>query len=205
MSFQRSPVLSPKQSQGNKRRPAILDIASDLSQIPNLNSLTISLDSVKNTLEFGERLGHTLKGGDVLALTGDLGAGKTLITRGIALGLGITAEQVTSPTFTLIQTYKGRIPVIHVDLYRLEDPSAILQLGLEEYFTPQNIVIIEWADRLLQILPPDYLALHLEHGDTETIRHLTIRGTGPRSTDVVTSLSHSNMVDRSITNRSIKG
>jgi tRNA threonylcarbamoyladenosine biosynthesis protein TsaE len=198
-------VLSPKQSQGNKRRPAILDIASDLSQIPNLNSLTISLDSVKNTLEFGKRLGHTLKGGDVLALTGDLGAGKTLITRGIALGLGITAEQVTSPTFTLIQTYKGRIPVIHVDLYRLEDPSTILQLGLEEYFTPQNIVIIEWADRLLQILPPDYLALHLEHGDTETIRHLTIRGTGPRSTDVVTSLSHSNMVDRSITNRSIKG
>jgi tRNA threonylcarbamoyladenosine biosynthesis protein TsaE len=204
MSFQRSPVLSPKQSQGNKRRPAILDIASDLSQIPNLNSLTMSLDSVKNTLEFGKRLGHTLKGGDVLALTGDLGAGKTLITRGIALGLGITAEQVTSPTFTLIQTYKGRIPVIHVDLYRLEDPSAILQLGLEDYFTPENIVIIEWADRLLQILPPDYLALHLEHSDTETVRHLTIRGTGPRSTDVVRSLSHSNMVDHSSTNRSIK-
>jgi tRNA threonylcarbamoyladenosine biosynthesis protein TsaE len=162
------------------------------------------LDSVKNTLEFGERLGHTLKGGDVLALTGDLGAGKTLITRGIALGLGIATEQVTSPTFTLIQTYEGRFPVIHVDLYRLEDPSAILQLGLEDYFTPQNIVIIEWADRLLQILPPDYLALHLEHGDTETIRHLTIRGTGPRSTDVVKSLRHSNMVDHSSTNRSIK-
>ena len=159
---------------------------------------------MKNTLEFGERLGHTLKGGDVLALTGDLGAGKTLITRGIALGLGIATEQVTSPTFTLIQTYEGRLPVIHVDLYRLEDPSAILQLGLEDYFTPENIVIIEWADRLLQILPPDYLALHLEHSDTETVRHLTIRGTGPRSIDVVRSLSHSNMVDHSSTNRSIK-
>jgi tRNA threonylcarbamoyladenosine biosynthesis protein TsaE len=161
-------------------------------------------DSVKKTLEFGERLGHSLQGGDVLALTGELGAGKTLLTRGIASGLGITAEQVTSPTFTLIQTYEGRFPVIHVDLYRLENPSAILQLGLEDYFTPQNIVIIEWADRLLQILPPDYLALHLEHGDTETIRHLTIRGTGPRSTYVVTSLGHSNVVDNPISNPSIK-
>ena len=95
---------------------------------------------------------------------------------------------------------KADIPVIHVDLYRLEDPSAIFQLGLEDYFTPQNIVIIEWADRFFRILPPDYLALHLEHGDTETIRHLTIQGTGPRSTDVVTSLSHSNMDDHSSTN-----
>ena len=159
---------------------------------------------MKKTLEFGERLAHTLQGGDVLTLTGDLGAGKTLLTRGIALGLGITAEQVTSPTFTLIQTYEGRLPVIHVDLYRLEDPSAILQLGLEDYFTPQNIVIIEWADRLLQILPPDYLALHLEHGDTETIRHLTIRGTGPRSRYVVTTLRHNDRDNHSITNPSIK-
>ncbi|MDH3770912.1 MAG: tRNA (adenosine(37)-N6)-threonylcarbamoyltransferase complex ATPase subunit type 1 TsaE, partial [Nitrospirota bacterium] len=77
---------------------------------------------------------------------------------------------------------------IHVDLYRLEDPSAILQLGLEDYFTPQNVVIIEWADRLLQILPSDYLALHLEHGDTETTRSMTIRATGPRSMAIVSAL-----------------
>ncbi len=199
-------MLLPKQSQGNrvKGESAILDTASDFSQIPRLNSLKMHLDSEKKTLEFGERLGQTLQGGDVLALTGDLGAGKTLITRGIALGLGITAEQVTSPTFTLIQTYEGRHPVIHVDLYRLENPSAILQLGLEDYFMPQNIVIIEWADRLLQILPPDYLALHLEHGDTETMRHLTIQGTGPRSAHVVTSLSHSNMDNHSSTKPSSK-
>ena len=145
-------------------------------------------------------MAHFLRGGDVLALTGDLGAGKTLITRGIALGLEITAEQVTSPTFTLIQAYEGRLPVIHVDLYRLEEPSAILQLGLEDYFTPQNIVIIEWADRFLQILPPDYLSLHFEHGNTETTRHLNIRGTGPRSTQVVTFLRNSKIDDHSITN-----
>ena len=148
----------------------------------------MSLESVKKTLEFGERLAYTLQGGDVLALTGDLGTGKTLITRGIALGLGITAEQVTSPTFTLIQTYEGRLPVIHVDLYRLENPSAILQLGLEDYFTAKNIVIIEWADRFIQALPPDYLEIHLEHGDIETTRSMTILATGPRSIAIVSAL-----------------
>ena len=146
---------------------------------------------MEKTLQFGERLGQTLIGGDVLALTGDLGVGKTLITRGIALGLGIPAGQVNSPTFSLIQAYQSKVPVIHVDLYRLEDPAAILQLGLEDYFTAKNIVIIEWADRFIQALPPDYLDIHLEHGDTETTRYITIRATGPRSMAIVTTL-HSN-------------
>jgi len=146
------------------------------------------LDSPEQTLAFGERLGHTLRGGDVLALTGDLGVGKTLMTRGIALGLGIPKGQVNSPTFSLIQAYEGRVPVIHVDLYRLQDPAAILQLGLEDSFTPQNIVIIEWADRFIQALPPDYLEIHLEHGDTETTRSMTIRATGPRSIAIVSAL-----------------
>ena len=158
------------------------------------------MDSAEKTLKFGGRLGHILTGGDVIALTGELGVGKTLLTRGIALGLGIPAEQVNSPTFTLVQMYENRVPLIHVDLYRLEDPSAIFQLGLEDYFTPQNIVIIEWADRLLQALPPDYLAIRLEHGDTETIRHLTVRRTGPRSTHIVTALRHTNTEHRSLTN-----
>jgi len=143
---------------------------------------------MEETLEFGKQLGHVLRGGDVLALSGDLGVGKTLLTRGIALGLGIPGEQVNSPTFTLIQAYESSIPVIHVDLYRIEDPSAIFQLGLEDYFTPTNIIIIEWADRFLQALPPDHLAIHLDHGETETVRHLTIQGTGPRSTQIVTAL-----------------
>ena len=146
------------------------------------------MDSAERTLEFGERLGQILIGGDVLALTGDLGVGKTLITRGIALGLGIPAGQVNSPTFSLIQAYQSKVPLIHVDLYRLEDPAAILQLGLEDYFTAKNIVIIEWADRFIQALPPDYLDIHLEHGDTETTRYMTIRATGPRSMTIVTSL-----------------
>jgi tRNA threonylcarbamoyladenosine biosynthesis protein TsaE len=146
------------------------------------------LTSAEQTLAFGERLGHTLMGGDILALTGDLGVGKTLMTRGIALGLGIPYGQVNSPTFSLIQVYEGPIPVIHVDLYRLEDPTAIAQLGLEDYFTDKNIVIIEWADRFIQVLPPDYLDIHLKHGNTETSRFMTIRATGPRSMAMVSSL-----------------
>ncbi|MDH5562508.1 MAG: tRNA (adenosine(37)-N6)-threonylcarbamoyltransferase complex ATPase subunit type 1 TsaE [Nitrospirota bacterium] len=165
---------------------------TDVSQKSGLPSLGLTLDSAEKTLAFGERVGHVLKGGDVLALTGDLGVGKTLITRGIALGLGIPAEQVNSPTFTLIQAYvyDSCVQVIHVDLYRLEHPSAIAQLGLEDYLTPQNIVIIEWADRCLQVLPPDYLVIHMEHGKTETLRHLTAKGTGPRSAHIVTTLLH---------------
>jgi len=165
-----------------------LDAPSQVSHIPELDSLHLNLASVDRTLEFGEGLGHLLMGGDILALTGDLGAGKTLLTRGIAQGLGIPANQVNSPTFTLIQTYDSPIPVIHVDLYRLEDPAAIGQIGLEDYFITKNIVIIEWADRCIQALPPDYLDLHLEHGDTEATRALTIRPTGPRSQEIVTAL-----------------
>ena len=153
------------------------------------HSLKLALNSCENTLAFGEKLGHCLKGGDVIALKGDLGAGKTLLTQGIAQGLGIPSEQVSSPTFSLIQVYQSHVPVIHVDLYRLEDPTAIQQLGLDDYFTPQNIVIIEWADRFYQGLPPDYLEIQLEHGLTEMTRDMTIRGAGTRNKQIVTTLS----------------
>ena len=156
--------------------------------MPSLDSLSLELDSIENTLAFGGRLSQTLRGGDVLALTGDLGVGKTLLTRGIALGLGIAPDQINSPTYTLIQAYDSPIPVIHVDLYRLENPLAIMQLGLEDYFTPKNMVIIEWADRFIRVLPPDYLEIHLEHGKTDTTRDMTLRATGPRSLAIVSTI-----------------
>jgi len=146
------------------------------------------MKSVQETIQFGKRLGQQLTGGEVLALTGELGAGKTVLTRGIALGLGIQTDQVSSPTFTLIQEYSGTIPVIHVDLYRLERPSEIAALGLEEYFIPGAIVIIEWAERFPQILPVDHIAICLEHGETEDIRLLSVSGTGPRSIRIVANL-----------------
>ena len=156
--------------------------------MPDTYSLKLELNSREKTLAFGEGLGQFLKGGDVLALTGDLGVGKTLLTQGIARGLGIPLEQVSSPTFSLIQVYESHVPVIHVDLYRLEDPKAILQLGLDDYFTPKNIVIIEWADRFYQGLPHDYLKIHMEHGHTEMSRDMTICGTETRSTQIVATL-----------------
>ena len=165
-----------------------MDPPSQVSKIPVFDTLHVNLASEEGTLEFGKGLGRLLLGGDTLALTGDLGAGKTLLTRGIAQGLGIPANQVNSPTFTLIQAYDSPIPVIHVDLYRLESSAEIWQLGLEDYFNEKNIVIIEWADRCLQALPPDYLGLHLEHGATETTRNLTIQPTGPRSQTIATVL-----------------
>ena len=123
-----------------------------------------------------------------MALTGDLGTGKTVLTRGIALGLGIPMDRVSSPTFTLIQEYTGSIPLIHVDLYRLERPNDISTLGLEEYFTPSTVVVIEWAERFPQILPSDHIAILLEYGETEHIRLLTISGSGSRSVRIVASI-----------------
>ncbi len=164
------------------------DMSSPMSLTPNPESLTCEFSSVEQTLAFGQHLGQILKGGDVLALTGDLGVGKTLMTRGVALGCGLPQECVNSPTFSLIQVYDNHVPLIHIDLYRLESQKAILQLGLDDYFIAPNIVIIEWADRFIEILPPDYLEIHLEHGDTETLRSLSVRSTGPRSRDIVLAL-----------------
>ncbi|HBP87715.1 MAG TPA: tRNA (adenosine(37)-N6)-threonylcarbamoyltransferase complex ATPase subunit type 1 TsaE [Nitrospiraceae bacterium] len=143
------------------------------------------MTSAQETIKFGKLLGQQFTGGDVLALTGDLGTGKTVLTCGIALGLGIPMDQVSSPTFTLIQEYPGAFPLIHVDLYRLERPSEISTLGLEEYFTSHTIVLIEWAERFPQILPPDHMAIRLEYGETENIRLIHVSGTGPRSMRMV--------------------
>ena len=100
----------------------------------------------EETGDIGERLAGTLRPGDVVLLYGELGAGKTAFVRGLARGLGAPADEVSSPTFTLIQEYAGRIPLYHVDLYRLE-PREIPDLGLDELVLGDGVVAIEWADR----------------------------------------------------------
>lgn len=107
----------------------------------------------EETLEFGIRLGRLLKPGDIICLEGELGAGKTMLTRGIARGLEIV-DNVTSPTYTLINEYRGRVPLYHFDLYRLEDGEELFHIGGEDLLYGQGVSVIEWASRAEDMLPP---------------------------------------------------
>lgn len=116
----------------------------------------------EETVEAGRRLGARLSRGDVVLLLGDLGAGKTAFTRGLAQGLGIAPDAVSSPTFTLIQEYRGgRVPLLHVDLYRLSDPREIDDLGLDE-LGASGVLAIEWAERLPAPIPGAHI-VRIEH------------------------------------------
>jgi tRNA threonylcarbamoyladenosine biosynthesis protein TsaE len=119
------------------------------------------------TAALGRELGATLSAGDVVLLVGDLGAGKTAFVRGLAEGLGVGGDEVSSPTFTLVQEYRGgRLPLFHVDLYRLNDPREIDDLGLDE-IAEDGVLAIEWAERLPRP-PQGAVRVAIEHaGETE--------------------------------------
>jgi tRNA threonylcarbamoyladenosine biosynthesis protein TsaE len=152
------------------------------------DALHLRLNSPQKTLELGQAVAKALKGGLSISLIGELGAGKTVFTRGIGIGLGIPDDHITSPTFTLIQEYPGPLPLVHVDLYRLERQTDVESLGLGEYFDSESLVVIEWADRLEHGLPSDRLEIRLTHEDAPNIRLITISGTGPKSRKVMTRL-----------------
>jgi tRNA threonylcarbamoyladenosine biosynthesis protein TsaE len=107
----------------------------------------------EETAAAGERLAATLGPGDVVALSGELGAGKTCFVQGIVRGLGATAH-ATSPTFVLVNQYRGRLPVYHVDAYRTRSVAELLDLGLEEMLDGEGVTLVEWAERLESVLPP---------------------------------------------------
>ena len=117
-------------------------------------SLTYDSCSAQETIEIGRRLGAVLKQGDVIALVGELGSGKTWLTKGIGLGLDIpSAVVITSPSFSLVNEYEGRCAFYHMDGYRLESVSDFLSAGLEEYLYQDGVVAMEWADQWPEILP----------------------------------------------------
>ncbi|MBI5698998.1 tRNA (adenosine(37)-N6)-threonylcarbamoyltransferase complex ATPase subunit type 1 TsaE [Candidatus Saganbacteria bacterium] len=118
-------------------------------------------NSARETIKLGKNLGSNLKPGEILALSGQLGAGKTTLIQGIAEGLGVK-DYVTSPTFILINEYQGRLPFYHIDLYRLEDPEQIEELGISEYFEKDGIVVIEWAERMGEQLPESAKQIKIE-------------------------------------------
>ena len=116
--------------------------------------------SPEETRAIGERLGARLPAGAVVACTGELGAGKTCFLQGLARGLGVTGD-VTSPTFVLVNQYRGRLPVYHLDAYRTGSLTELVDLGLEEMLHGDGVTVIEWADKLLPLLPPRTIHVHL--------------------------------------------
>ena len=135
--------------------------------------------SVDETRDLGAAVAALARPGDVLVLAGDLGAGKTAFTQGFGRGLGIT-ERITSPTFTLVHVYDGgRLPVHHLDVYRLGQLSEALDLGLAEMLDEGGVVLIEWGDAITPVLPHDLLELRLTFGEGDDDRVLTFQPVGP--------------------------
>ena len=132
--------------------------------------------SAEQTWEIARFIGGKLRGGDVLALSGELGSGKTCFTGGLARGLGVSEKyQIISPTFTLINEYPARCKLYHFDVYRLNGYSEFEDLGYEEYFCSDGIVVIEWAEKIVKILPADTFFISFEYLD-ENRRRIIIKG-----------------------------
>ena len=128
------------------------------------------------THQLGYKLGGLLSKGDVVCLTGDLGAGKTTLSKAIAKGLGVE-EDVTSPTFTLIHEYMGRLPLYHFDVYRIRKVEEMEDLGYEEYFYGDGVCLIEWASIIEELIPTEHLWIHITRGDGDQSREIEIKGT----------------------------
>lgn len=148
----------------------------------------IVLKGLKETEEFGEKLGSILKPGDIISLTGDLGAGKTTLTKSIGKGLGVE-DYITSPTFTLINEYNGRLNLYHFDVYRLEGPIDLYDLGFEEYIYSNGVSIIEWGDKIEEALPKERINIRIEKGTELDERIIYIYGEGERFKQLIKELN----------------
>jgi tRNA threonylcarbamoyladenosine biosynthesis protein TsaE len=134
---------------------------------------------INQTIKFGAKLGRLISKGDIFALTGELGSGKTTLVKGIAKGLGVKdAKYVNSPSFLIVKEYENKIPLYHFDIYRLDDPSSLDTVGYKDYFYGDGVTVIEWADKIRELLPDDYLDIRLSvTGEKQREIELTARGT----------------------------
>jgi tRNA threonylcarbamoyladenosine biosynthesis protein TsaE len=148
--------------------------------------LEVVSNSAAQTRSLGSRLGELAAPGDVVLLVGKLGAGKTCFTQGVAKGLGID-EYTASPSFVLVREYQGRLPLYHIDLYRLDRLEEIVCLGLDDYLYGKGVSIVEWADRGLNALPEEHLLIKIELLDV-TKRKLIFEPRGTRYTKMLTKL-----------------
>lgn len=138
--------------------------------------------SEQETIIWGGEIAQLVRPGDVIGFFGDLGSGKTRTIQGICQGLGC-GEEVTSPTFTIINEYKGKYPVYHWDLYRIESEQEIFDLGYEEYFYSDGICLIEWAERILSFLPENHIEIFLKaffQPGQENLREIIFKPVGPK-------------------------
>ena len=142
--------------------------------------------SAQETTAFARSIGEKLREGDILALSGELGSGKTCFTGGLARGLGVNENyQITSPTFTLINEYPAKYRLYHFDVYRLNGYADLEDLGYEEYFAGKGVVVIEWAEKIAQIIPEAAIFIKFEYID-ENKRKITITGRQNRLIELCT-------------------
>ncbi|MBI4341960.1 MAG: tRNA (adenosine(37)-N6)-threonylcarbamoyltransferase complex ATPase subunit type 1 TsaE [Candidatus Omnitrophica bacterium] len=152
--------------------------------------MTFLSGSVEETQAFGERIGRLLRAGDVVALQGELGSGKTTLIQGVARGLGRDPGTIKSPTFVLVREYPGDVPLVHVDGYRLDGPPSASWLDVDLIFSPQKITLIEWAERFAGLLPEHHLAVRLSHVSTNR-RRLQLVPFGERAAELAAHLEQS--------------
>ena len=150
-------------------------------------AIEIVTSSVEETQAFGEQLGKLLEAGDSVALQGELGTGKTTLIQGITKGLGVTGVAVKSPTFVLVREYPGRVPVVHIDAYRLEGAPAAAWLDVDLLLGPEKVTLIEWAERVETLLPADHLRLELQHVSSNR-RRIQVVPRGERAAKIAAAL-----------------
>ncbi|KUO74821.1 MAG: tRNA threonylcarbamoyladenosine biosynthesis protein TsaE [Clostridia bacterium BRH_c25] len=146
--------------------------------------LKLNTECAEETLLLGEQLGRLLNTGSIVCLSGDLGAGKTAFTQGIAKGLGVE-DYVTSPTYTIINEYEGRLPLYHFDVYRLNDVEEMHELGYEEYFFGDGVVVLEWADIVKDIIPRERLWITILNTKGDNSREIIMEPTGEAYDNIV--------------------
>ena len=141
-----------------------------------MTPLVLRSHSARETARIGSALGQYAEAGDVFLLSGELGAGKTCLTQGIAKGMGID-EYVRSPTFVLVSVHQGRLPLYHIDIYRLDEVAEVVDLGLEEYLAGDGVSVIEWASKALEVFPQPYMLVTLTYeGENERLIQLEAMG-----------------------------
>ena len=151
-----------------------------------MNSPEIISHRPEQTQQLGRQLGELARPGDVVLLVGKLGAGKTCLTQGIAWGLGIE-EYAASPSFMLVRELYGRMPLYHLDFYRLENLEEIAELGLDEYFYGRGVSVVEWAERAFSLLPPQHLLIEIDY-TSDSERRLRLKPKGKRYREMTAGL-----------------